>query len=129
MTGRFRVAALTALLLILGSSVAVAQTVGPDEAIEAGGTVTQKLVLTPAQKSAIYNAVAQQHLVDASSPRVTAAVGAVVPPSVELHELPDQAAADDPSTTLKYATVENGIVVIDPIEMRVVEVIHDIGKP
>ena len=76
MTSRFRIAALTALLLFLGSSVAVTQTVGPDEAIEAGGTVSQKLVLTPAQKSAIYNAVTQQHLVDASSPRVSAAVGA-----------------------------------------------------
>ena len=129
MTSRFRIAALTALLLFLGSSAAVTQTVGPDEAIEAGGTVSQKLVLTPAQKNAIYNAVTQQHLVDASSPRVSSAIGAPVPPSVELHELPDQAAADDPSTTLKYATVENGIVVIDPIEMRVVEVIHDIGKP
>ena len=59
-------------------------------------------------------------------PEVSVAVGALVPPSVELRALPDQAAAGDPSADLlKYAMVENTIVVVvDPVTMRVVGIIR-----
>lgn len=123
---------LTALALLLGPTVALAQTVGPDEAPYAGGAMTPKLVLTDAQKSAIYNAVLQQRLrgFDAGIP---VAIGAPVSPTTELAALPDQAvaaAAADPSAAdLKYAMVEDDVVVIDSITMRVVEVIHGSARP
>jgi hypothetical protein len=89
--------------------------------------VTQELGLSAAQKAAIYNAVLQQHA--QRPPRnpqtVPVAVGAPVPPTIELAALPVQAAADDSlATDLKYATVEDNVVVVDTIKMRVVEVIH-----
>jgi hypothetical protein len=112
---------------MLGSAAALAQAVAPDEAVRPDGAVAQKLTLTAAQKSAIYNAVFQQpgrpHAVG-----LAANVGAPVPPSAELRDFPDQATAGDPwAALLKYALVENDIVVVDPVMMRVVDVIH--GKP
>lgn len=112
---------------VFGSTVASAQTVEPDEAVDAQGTVAPRLSLTEAQKSAIYNAVLAQRVRN-SAAQVPAAVGALVPPAVELAELPDQS-ADDPSShpetrDLKYAMVQDDVVVIDAVNMRVVEVIH-----
>jgi hypothetical protein len=128
MSSRLRVAALTALPLFLVPCVTAAQSVGPIEIIKPGGTVNQQLVLTPAQRSAIVNAVARDR-VGASSDRVHAVIGAPVPPSVELREIPSETADDESTTSLKYATVGHAIVVVDPIEMRVVEVIADHHKP
>jgi len=44
--------------------------------------------------------------------------------------LPNQAAADNFGTmVLKYAMVEDDVVVIDPITMRVVDIIHGNAGP
>jgi hypothetical protein len=121
------------LALFIGTAAAVAQTVGPDEAVKPDGAVTQPLALTPAQKSAIYNAVLQQR-VRAATTRIPAAtpvtLGEPVSPAVGLADLPDQAAADNFGTMfLKYAMVEDDVVVVDPITMRVVEIIRGNAKP
>jgi hypothetical protein len=121
------------LALFIGTVAAVAQTVGPDEAVKPDGAVTEQLALTPAQKSAIYNAVLQQR-VPASTTRIPVAipveVGAPVSPAVGLADLPDQAAADNFGPMfLKYAMVEHDVVVVDPITMRVVEIIRGNARP
>ena len=55
----------------------------------------------------------------------SAAVGAIVPPSLALGNLPDAPTlGGDSDGVLKYATVEGDVVVVDPIGMRVVDVIH-----
>jgi hypothetical protein len=47
-----------------------------------------------------------------------------------LLELPDQAAADQPwAEFLKYAMVDDDVVVVDPMAMRVVDVIHGNARP
>jgi hypothetical protein len=104
--------------------------------VNAAGAVTQQLVLTEAQKTAIYNAVLQQRVHgSAGTPgAVPAAVGAPVSPAAELTGLPDQAAAqasvdDALAMNLKYAMVEDDIVVVDPFRMRVIEVIHGNARP
>jgi len=131
MTGIARLCALTltALVLLAGNHSGLAQTAGPDEAVKPNGAVTQKLALTAAQKNAIYNAIIGQRVRPAAA-RISVAVGAAVPPSVELAELPDPALTHGASASLlKYAMVGNDVVVIDPIEMRVVDVIHDDARP
>ncbi len=130
MTGKIGLPALIILLLAFtaGANGAVAQTAVPDEAVKPDGIVGQQLALTTAQQSAIYNAVIAQRG-RTSSLGVPVAVGALVPPSVELRTLPDQAAAGDPSADLKYAMVENTIVMVDPIRMRVVGIIHARDAP
>lgn len=106
----------------------MAQSIGPVEAIASNGAVTQSLAFTPAQKRAIYNAVVQQRVRTARSD-LAAAVGAPVPPSVALRDLPDEAAIDNSlAGLLKYAVVEGDVVVVDPVGMRVVDVIRRIAE-
>ena len=118
--------ALPLAFFVLLSAVcgATAQTAGPDEAIRPNGGIAQKTLLTPAQRNAIYNAVIRQK-VPTSSHGITAVVGAPVLPSVPLSDLPSSDVMDRIGAgVLKYATVEGDVVAVDPIRMRVVDVIH-----
>ncbi len=137
MTGILRAVAGSVLLAsALWTTGAVAQSIGPDEAVASPGSVAQRSILTPQQRRAIYEAVGRQRL-RSSELAIAAVVGAPVPPSLLLQDLPDQAtgdpdaAADDSNVRLlKYAMVADDVVVIDPIAMRVVDVIHRNGvKP
>jgi hypothetical protein len=123
-TLRFRIPSLVLFAVLVSASAAAAQTAGSDESVGTTGGVAQKLSLTPAQKNAIYNAVVRQK-VPAASHGITAIVGTPVFPSVPLSDLPASAAVDGSGVEfLKYAMVENDVVVVDPLRMRVVDVIH-----
>lgn len=129
MIGSIRLPAVITFAILLGTGSALAQSIGPDEMVTSHGAVSQTLALTAAQKSAIYNLVMRARVRSAVN-SVPAAVGAPVSPAAELHELPDQGAMADPSTSLlKYTVVANEVVVVDPIEMRVVDIIHDNARP
>ena len=124
---RFAAAAL--LGLFFGIAPALAQSAGPDEAVQPNGTVRQNLALTAGQKNAIYNIVIRERA-KPHADQISVAVGAPVPPTTELVDLPDQATADNPSAAfLKYAMVANDVVVVDPVAMRVVYVIRNGAKP
>jgi hypothetical protein len=115
--------------VLLGPTGGHAQSIGPDEAVKSDGAVSQPLALTAAQRSAIYNAVVRERA-RPSTTAIPVTVGAPVSPSVELAELPEQTAADNPwAMFLKYAMVDDDIVVVDPIKMRVVDVIHRSARP
>jgi hypothetical protein len=117
------------IMMCFGSTGAVAQSAGLDEAVGPHGAVMQGHALTLGQKNAIYNAVSQQK-VRPPADRIAATVGAPVPPSTDLLDLPDQARSDNASSAvLKYAFVENQVVVVDPIAMRVVDVIRGSARP
>lgn len=114
---------------LVGSTAALAQSAGLDEAVGPHGAVMQKHALTPGQKNAIYNAVSQQK-VRPPADQIAPAVGAPVPPSTELLDLPDQVRGGNTSSAvLKYAFVEDQVVVVDPIAMRVVDVIRGGARP
>jgi hypothetical protein len=84
---------------------------------------TQKLVLTPAQRRAVYAAVSKDKSKTASTP-FSAKVGADVPPMIELYPLPDQVLAENRTAQLYECTmVEDKVVLVDPTRMRVVDVI------
>jgi hypothetical protein len=110
------------LAFFAADGAAFGQSVGPDEAADAQGTLTPTPTLTAAQKSAIYNAVLAQR-VHASTTAIQANIGAPVPSSITLSDLPGQDDPDDP-TLLKYAMVEGDVVVVDPVHMRVVDIIR-----
>jgi hypothetical protein len=112
-----------AVALFCGTAGARAQSVGPDEAVKPDGAVGAPLALTAAQRSAIYNAVMGERV--RPTAKVRAAVGEPVSPTAALAELPNGAAADNsPVTDLKYALVDGDVVVVDPVGMRVVDVIR-----
>ncbi len=124
---RLSVAAL--LGLFFSVAAALAQSAGPDEAIQPDGTLRQNLALTAGQRSAIYNIVIRQRAKPHADP-MSITVGAPVPPTIDLVDLPDQATADNPSAALlKYAMVHGDVVVVDPVAMRVVDVIRNGAKP
>jgi hypothetical protein len=128
MTLSCRIAIFTFLATFLsGAGAANAQAIGPMEAVTPNGGVSQDFALSPAQRSAIYNAVLGQR-VRGLNPRIVTAIGAPVPPSVTLQNLPEQVAVGDQTEELlKYALVENNVIVVDPIRMRVVDVIPGPG--
>jgi Protein of unknown function (DUF1236) len=115
--------------LTFGIAPALAQSAGPDEAIQPNGTLRQNLALTAGQRNAIYNIVIRQRA-KPHADQIAVAVGAPVPPTIDLVDLPDQATADNPSAALlKYAMVHGDVVVVDPVAMRVVDVIRGGVKP
>jgi len=87
---------------------------------------SSQLQLTPAQKTAILSAIRKDAAKGASPVNFVASVGAPVPPSIELYILPDGALAQVPEAKMvKYTTVQNQVVLVDPTTMRVVDVIRE----
>ncbi|HEY7301718.1 MAG TPA: DUF1236 domain-containing protein [Xanthobacteraceae bacterium] len=90
----------------------------------AGPGALSELQLTNAQKVSIANAIHRAGSKPASHINFATNIGAPVPPSIELYVLPDTALSAVPDAkTLKYTTVQNQIVLVDPTRMRVVDVI------
>jgi hypothetical protein len=137
--GAYFLMTFASLVVFGGATVAFAQSVGPDEIVNAqthgsADGATKQLALTDAQKMTIYKAVVAQHVHrTATAPGgIPAVVGAMVPSTAELAHLPDQAARQADAANamdLKYAMVEGDVVVVDPIGMRVIDVIHGITRP
>ena len=118
-----------AAMLGLGVGVphAVAQSGGATgtAASDAGvsGAIEQKLLLSAAQRSALYREVSQDKSKTAPK-NFSPVIGADVPPMIELYALPDDTLADVPAAKLyKYTMVQDEIVVVDPTKMRVIDVI------
>jgi hypothetical protein len=109
--------AVVTMAFMLGTS---AQSIRAQNA-DAG--VAQKLELTAAQRSAIYAAVSKDRS-KVSPQRFPAAIGAEVPPMINLYALPDDIVAGVPAAKLYECTmVEDKVVLVDPTRMRVVDTI------
>jgi hypothetical protein len=110
---------LSALLLALSAGLPMAAAQAPDPLRP--GTPLQ---LTPEQRSAIYRAVNRDRIRTPPA-NAQAAVGAELPPSTELYNLPDGLAAEIPQTKIyRYTVVQGQVVIVDPTNLRVVEVIR-----
>jgi hypothetical protein len=129
MTTNLGLPALVLSALLVTGCGAAAQTAGMDEAIGASGQVVPTPTLTLAQRAAIYTAVMQQRI-RSSEQGIAPVIGAQVPASARLHDLPGEVAlAGDEQDDLKYAMVADDVVVVDPIRMRVIDVIHAGTRP
>lgn len=118
-------AALALAPVPLGGEVAYAQAADGSDAtgIVNPNGIPQKLELTPAQRSAIYDAVRKDKS-KVSPSRFSTAVGAEVPPMIELYMLPDDILAQNPAAKFyKYTMVQDRVVMVDPTNMRIVAVI------
>ena len=105
------------LLRAAGATGAAASDAGVSGAIE------QKLLLSPAQRTALYREVSQDKSKTAPK-NFSPVIGADVPPMIELYALPDDTLADVPAAKLyKYTMVQDEVVVVDPTKMRVIDVI------
>jgi Protein of unknown function (DUF1236) len=130
MTGRIAlpISVIAALLAIAAMAPqGAAQALGPDEAHGAPPRLAPHIALSAAQKRAIYLAISRQRL-RTSAADIPLTVGATVPRSAVLLTLPDEARGDDLSGPyLKYATVDDNVVLVDSISMRVVDIIRGTG--
>ena len=85
--------------------------------------VAQNLELTAAQRSEIY-AVVSKDRSKTSPQRFPVAIGAEVPPMINLYALPDDIVAGNPAAKLLQCTmVGDKVVLVDPTRMRVVDTI------
>jgi hypothetical protein len=118
------IAAAAAAVSCLGSFVA-ARAQSSDAGLQTTvGSETPTLSLTPEQRRAIYAAVGYDKSKAAKKP-FAAAVGADVPPMLELYALPDQVLAENRAADFyEYTLVQNKVVLVDPTRMRVVGVIE-----
>jgi len=88
-----------------------------------GGAIEEKLVLSPAQRAAIYDQLSKDKTKVAAK-SFSPVIGADVPPMIELYMLPDDAVAGAPAAKIyKYTMVDNKVLLVDPTKMRVVDVI------
>jgi Protein of unknown function (DUF1236) len=118
--------ALTGAALALSAEVAYAQAANDTTGVVNPNGIPQKLELTPAQRTAIYDAVRKDKS-KVSPSRFPTAVGAEVPPMIELYMLPDDILAQNPATKFyKYTVVQDRVVMVDPTNMRIVA---EIGPP
>lgn len=110
------------VIMPVGSKVVDAQTKDATGVMSPDG-IPQKFELTPAQRSAIYDAVRKDKSKVAPS-RFSTDVGAEVPAMIELYVLPDDILAQNPTTKFyKYTVVQDRVVLVDPTNMRIVAVI------
>ena len=118
-----------ALAFASGIGLATAQVGSPG----AGGDPPQtgalsqpsQIKLSPAQKTAILNAVRQDGAKAAAPTNFQASVGGPVPPSIELYTLPSGAVSQSPELrSLKYTMAQNQVVLVDPTTMHVIDIIR-----
>ena len=111
--------------LVGGLSAAAQSTLPGPPGTDTGvsGAIEQKLILSQAQRTAIYDQVSKDKSKVAPKD-FSPVIGTDVPPMIELYTLPDDAVAGVPAAKLyKYTMVENKVVLVDPTKMRVVDVI------
>jgi hypothetical protein len=91
--------------------------------------VAQNLELTAAQRSEIYAAVSKDRS-KTSPQRFPVAIGAEVPPMINLYALPDDVVAGNAAAKLIQCTmVGDKVVLVDPTRMRVVDTIGPLPQP
>lgn len=116
--------AAVALLLLAGSVVpAAAQATHPGT--EINPAAVPDLKLSTAQKQTIYTSVSNQMQKETAPPTFRAALGAVVPPSIELQALPTTIVELIPELRdYEYAMVANQVLIVHPRNKQVIEIIN-----
>src|ERR1700704_1633036 len=107
---------LLAALLARFSGVALAKMIGSTTS-----TATTTTTFQPAWRSEIKEYVTKEKVTRVPPPAgYTAAVGAPLPPTVELRSFPSSA----PYAKYRYSVIGDETVVVDPTDRKVVEVIR-----
>jgi hypothetical protein len=118
-----------ALVLLGGLAAASAQIGSTPPAIQDGTIGSGDPLATPrlseSQRAAVAEAVRRDNKAVEPSVSFVASVGAPVPPVIELYILPDKILAEVPAAKrVKYTVVKNQLLLVDPVTMRVVDIIQ-----
>jgi hypothetical protein len=83
------------------------------------------LQLNAQQRAQIYEAVGKSKLRTPPPPDIPVTVGAQIPPVTELYALPESVTADVPSAKFyRYTVAQNRVIIVDPTNLKVVDVIR-----
>ncbi|MBV9556753.1 MAG: DUF1236 domain-containing protein [Pseudolabrys sp.] len=116
--------ALGLTLTAAGALAAVAQQPASPKEQEQIIRNSPDLQLTPEQKQTIYTSISSKPAKETAPPTFRAAVGEVVPASIELQPLPATIVDLLPQTkNFQYAMVTNQVLLVDGNSRRIVEVI------
>jgi hypothetical protein len=125
--GRYACYAAVALLLLGGAVLPVSaqqqETTHPGT--ELNPAKVPDLHLTAAQKQTIYSSISNQKQKETAPATFQPQVGAVVPGSIELQQLPKTLVDLVPELkNYEYAMVTNQVLLVDPKSKQVVEIIN-----
>lgn len=113
----------TAILILAGATAASAQTT-IIERDSPGVIARERIELTPAQRTTIYRTVTRER-VRAAPESFAVRLGARVPQTVELQEIPTAVVQEVPSVRrYRYMVVNNEVVLVDPATSEVIEIIR-----
>ena len=121
-----------AILLAFVGSVGLAAAQQPSQPAPMGtergpmaATRQQPIQLTPAQRTQVYQNVIKDRDATPAPAGIPLRIGAKLPATVELNELPDNVAAQVPSVSrYKFVVAQNQVVLVDPSTKEVVEIIR-----
>ena len=121
----------TVLALLASVGLAVAQNapmapVGTTPAPKAQNSQSQSgaLQLSAAQKTSIFQSVTKEKVKSPPPANLQLSIGAQVPASVELYALPANIVSSVPATKqYKYTVAKSQVVLVDPVSMKIVEII------
>jgi hypothetical protein len=113
-----------AILALAGAAGANAQTTIIER--ESPSVMTREYVeLSPAQRTIIYRSATRGHVRAAPPADVQVRLGARVPRSVRLYDMPTTIVEEVPTLRrYRYMVVNDEVVLVDPATSEVVEVIH-----
>lgn len=104
------------LMLAMGVAPATAQTITES---------SPALQLSAQQRAEIYQAVGKTKLRTPPPPDTPVTVGAQIPPVTELYALPESVTTEVPSAKFyRYTIAQSQVIIVDPTNLKVVEVIH-----
>jgi hypothetical protein len=118
---------ITAIALIASVGIAAAGGTGAGPRwIHSGTSASNNLILSSAQKQTIsqtmFNGQAERNDAPVG---FSASIGQVLPNSVTLHSLPSNVASQVPAVrNYSYATVEKNILIVNPNDRKVVDIIR-----
>lgn len=114
-----------AILLAFAGSVGLAAAQQPGQPTPMATTKQQTIQLTPAQRTQVYQNVIKDRSGAPAPAGISLRIGARVPATVELNDLPDSVATQIPSVSqFKYVVAQNQVVLVDPSTNEVVEIIR-----
>ena len=121
-----------AIVLALLASVGVASAQSPTSpaapapAVKSQDSMKQSgsLQLSAQQKAAIFQSVTKEKVKSPPPASLQVSVGAQVPVSIELYALPANVVSEVPATKpYKYTVAQNQVLIVDPTNMKIVDVI------
>jgi Protein of unknown function (DUF1236) len=119
--------ALAFLLMLTGGSVASAQSpMSKDEAATSGSSTSSasQLNLNADQGKKLWTEISDHAMKQNAPSGFNVAVGQIVPISVSLRELPNKAQTEVPAAKpYQYAMVDNKLLLVNPSDKKIVEVI------